>query len=230
MNYVSFRGVRSDSLGLYIAKNGMPSHKKAKQRHTEYEIPGRDGAVHIFDGYSPFDIKVVLQLFDASADIRQIVNAWADGTGDLFSSDDTQRVWKASVLKEVQYKRLEYNGLAYDTATVTFRCQPVMRERVPTVVTLTSAGTLRNVGNVETLPKIVVHGSGDCTVKIGGNTITLYSVNGSVTIDSETGYVYSATGAVTMTGEFPTLGLDSTAVSFSGGTTKLEITPNWGWI
>lgn len=230
MNYVSFRGVRSDILGLYIAKDGMPSHKKAKQRQTEYEIPGRDGAVHIFDGYSPFDLKVILQLFDADADIRQIVNAWADGTGDLFTSDDTARVWKASVLKEVQYKRLVYDGLAYDTATVTFRCQPAMRERVPTVVTFEKSGTLTNVGNIVTQPKIVVYGSGECTVKVGSETITLYGVKGSVTIDSETGYVHSASGAVTMTGEFPTLGLENTAVSFGGGTTKVEITPNWGWI
>lgn len=230
MNYVSFRGVRSDTLGLYIAKGGMPSHRKAKQRHTEYEIPGRDGAVHIFDGYSPIDIKVIVQLFDADADIRQIVNAWADGTGDLFSSDDTSRVWKASVLKEVQYKRLVYDDLAYDTATITFRCQPAMRERVPTVVTLTKSGTLTNVGNIETQPRIIVYGSGDCTVKVGGETIKLYGVDGSVTIDSETGYVHSASGTVSMIGEFPTLGLENTAVSFSGGTTKVEITPNWGWI
>lgn len=230
MNYVSFRGVRSDTLGLYIAKNGMPSHRKAKQRYTEYEIPGRDGAVHIFDGYSPIDIKVIVQLFDATADIRQIVNAWADGTGDLFTSDDTSRVWKASVLKEVQYKRLVYDDLAYDTATITFRCQPAMRERVPTVVTLEKSGKLKNIGNIETQPKIVVYGSGECKVRVGGKTITLSDVSESVTIDSETGYVYSASGAVSMNGEFPTLGVEDTAVSFSGGTTKVEITPNWGWI
>ena len=230
MSYVSFRGVRTDDLGLYIAKGGMIAHKKGKLRHTAYDIPGRDGAVHIIEGYSPFDAKLTLQMVEADAQMRQIVNAWADGTGDLYTSDDTTRVWKASVLKEVKYTRTCYHGKMYDQAEITFRCQPVMRERTPSVVTLTKAGTLTNIGNVVAQPKIVVKGSGTCTVKVGGETITLEGVTEDVTIDSETGYVYSASGAVSMKGEFPTLGQGDTSVSFSGGVTSLTITPNWGWI
>lgn len=230
MNYVSFRGVRTDSLGLYIAKGGMIAHKKGKLRHIAYDIPGRDGAVHVIDGYSPFDAKLMLQMVDAEAQIRQIVNAWADGTGDLYTSDDTTRAWKASVLKEVKYTRTCYHGLMYDQAEVTFRCQPIMRERTPTVVTLTKAGTLTNTGNVIAQPKIVVKGSGNCTVTVGGETITLENVSADVTIDTEAGYVYTASGAVSMKGEFPTLGIGDTAVSFGGGVKSLVITPNWGWI
>ena len=230
MAYVSFRDVRTDSIGLYIAKGGMLEYKKAKQRHIEYDIPGRDGAVHIMDGYSPFDLKVELQMVDASADIRWVVNAWADGSGDLFSSDDTTQVWKASVLKEVKYSRLEYNGQFYDTATVTFRCQPIRRERVPTVVTLTGKTTLTNIGNVPALPKIELTGSGTCNVNIGGNMVTLEDVNGKVTIDSETGYVFSDSGAVAMTGEFPVLGLGDTTITYGSGVASLTITPNWGWV
>ena len=230
MSYVSFRGVRTDDLGLYIAKGGMIAHKKGKLRHIAYDIPGRDGAVHVIDGYSPFDLKLMLQMVDANAQMRQIVNAWADGTGDLYTSDNTTRVWKASVLKEVKYTRTCYHGKMYDQAEITFRCQPVMRERTPSVVTLTGAGKLTNIGNVEAQPKIVVKGSGDCTVTVGETSISLAGVTGEVTIDTETGYVYSASGAVGMNGEFPTLGLGDTPVSFGGGVTSLEITPNWGWI
>ena len=230
MGYVSFRGVSTEALGVFIAKGGMPSHVKAKTRATEYEIPGRNGAVHVIDGYSPFDLAVTLQLMRNDAHTRQLINAWADGTGELFSSDDTQRVWQATVIRAVEYKRAEYGGAFYDTAKVIFRCQPFMRERMPEVVELTASGTLRNIGNVEALPQVVVHGSGDCTVTIGTETIRLEGVDGSVTIDSETGYVYSAEGAVAMEGEFPVLGLGDTAVSFGGGVTSLEITPHWGWI
>lgn len=230
MSYVSFRGVRTDDLGLYIAKGGMPSHKKAAQRNTEYEIPGRDGAVHVFDGYSPFDVKVKLQMLGDTAQMRQVINAWADGSGDLYTSDDTNRVWKASVLSEATYTRAAYGGKMYDVATITFRCQPYMYERTPQVVTLTADGTLTNHGNVSSLPKIVVNGTGDCTVTIGGSKIKLFGMTGAVTIDTEAGYVYSATGAVAMEGEFPVLGLGNTAVSFTGSVTSLVITPNWRWI
>lgn len=230
MGYVSFRGVSTEALGVYIAKNGMPSHVKAKTRATEYEIPGRNGAVHVIDGYGPFDLPVTLQLMRNDARTRQLINAWADGTGELFSSDDTEKVWQATVLRAVEYKRAEYGGLFYDTAKVVFRCQPFMRERVPQVVELTAAGVLTNTGNVSALPEIVVYGSGDCTISIGGETITLEGVEESVTIDSETGYVYSEAGAVAMEGEFPVLGLGDTQVSFSGGVTKVVITPHWGWV
>lgn len=228
MNYISFRNVRTDSLGLYVAS--MPSHKKAKQRYTEYDIPGRNGAVHILDGYGPYDLKAVVIMQDASADMRQVINAWADGTGDLYTSDDTSRVWNASVLKEVQYARKWISGKFFDTATVTFHCQPIMRERVPTVLSFTTAGTLINAGNVEAHPTIIVKGTGDCTVTIGTETITLQGLTGDVTIDSEAGYVYSASGAVAMQGEFPVIPLGNTPISFGGGVTSLVVTPNWGWI
>ena len=230
MAYVSFRGVRTDDLGLYIAKGGMPAHKKGKQRYTAYNIPGRDGAVHIFDGYSPFDCKVTLQLMGADAQTRQIVNAWASGTGELYSSDDESKVWQASVLKEVKFTRACYAGKVYDTAEVVFYCQPIMREREPEVITLTTSGELLNKGNVKAQPKIVVNGSDECTLVVGDKTIVLEDVTSAVTIDSETGYVCSASGARSMIGEFPELGLGITPVSFSGGVTSLEITPNWGWV
>lgn len=230
MGYVSFRGVSTEALGVWIAKGGMPPHMKAKMRATEYEIPGRNGAVHVIDGYSPFDLPVTLQMMRNDAHTRQLINAWADGTGKLFTSDDTQRVWEATVLRAVEYKRAEYGGKFYDTATVVFRCQPFMREREPERIELTASGTLRNIGNVEALPEIVVYGNGNCTVNIGRQTITLEGVAGDVTIDSTAGYVYAETGAVSMKGEFPTLGLGDTAVSFGGGVTSLVITPHWGWI
>lgn len=228
MNYISFRGVRTDSIGLYVVR--MPAHKKAKQRHTEYEIPGRNGAVSILDGYSPFDIQAQVIMQGGDASLRQVINAWADGAGDLFTSDDTSKVWKASVLREVQYGRKLIGDTFHDTATVTFHCQPIMRERVPDTVTFVGATTLLNPGNVEAHPLIIVKGTGDCTLQIGTETITLEGVTDDVTIDSEAGYVYTASGAVTMRGEFPVLGLGTTNLSFSGGVTSVTITPNWGWV
>ena len=230
MSYVVFRGVSTADLGVYIAKGGMPNHKKAPQKYTEYDISGRDGAVHIMDGYGPFDLKVVLQMIQDTPSARTVINAWADGSGDLYSSDNPSLVWRASVLKEVKYGRAVYGGQVYDTATITFRCQPIMRERVPTVVTLTGAGVLSNIGNVAALPKIIVRGSGDCRITIGGQVIELEGVSGDVTIDSEAGYVYTSSGAVAMTGEFPVLGLGDTEVSFNSAVSSLTITPNWGWL
>lgn len=229
-SFVSFRGVSTTDLGVYIARDGMPAHRKAAQRHVEYEVPGRDGAVHVIDGYRPYDVQVVLQMIRDTPSARLAINAWADGSGEMYSSDNTDLVWKASVLKEVKYKRAMYGGKLYDTATVTFRCQPVMRQRVPAVITLTKAGTISNIGDIAALPKITVKGSGECRFSVGGQMITLDNVTSDVIIDSEAGYVYTSSGAVSMTGEFPVLGLGDTAVAIYGGTASLVIEPNWGWL
>lgn len=230
MSYVVFRGVSTADLGVYLAKGGMPEHKKPPQRHTEYDIPGRDGAVHVIDGYGPFDLKVTLRMIQDTPAIRTVINAWADGSGELYSSDNPALVWRASVLKEARYGRQVYGGQVYDTATITFRCQPIMRERVPTVVTLTQNGVLSNIGNVDAHPKITVKGRGECRFAIGGQVIKLENVSADVIIDSEAGYVYTSEGAVAMTGEFPVLGLGDTAVELYGGTESLVIEPNWGWL
>ena len=231
MDYISFRGVRTDALGLYVAKGGMPSHRKAKQRNTEYDIPGRSGAVHVMDGYSPIDLKAVLIMVDGTAGMRQIINAWADGTGDLYTSDDTTKIWMASVLEEVQYSRTRYGSKLYDTATITFRCQPFMRQAAETAVEYTADGTIANAGNVVALPKIVITGNGNVTFSIAGQEITINGMETAhpVTIDCETGYIFTDEGACEMVGEIPSLPLGTSNITI-GTATKIAITPHWGWM
>jgi phage-related protein len=164
MNYISFRGVRSDDLGLLIAE--MPSHKRAKKRYTEYDVPGRDGPLHITEGYGAFDLQAVVTMLNAEASLRQTVNAWADGTGDLFTSDDPGKCFRASVFGEVPYGRRRWGGKFCDTAKITFRCQPFMYETTPKIYTFTQSGMIVNLGNLPSLPIITVTGSGDCSFSI----------------------------------------------------------------
>lgn len=228
MGYISFRGIRSDDLGLMIEK--MPSHKRAEVRHTEYEIPGRDGALHIIDGYAAFDLQVIVFMHNAEAVLRQTVNAWADGTGDLYTSDDPSKCFRASVMREVVYTRRNYGGKYFDSAKITFRCQPFMYETTPKVYTYTQSSTIVNLGNMPSLPLITVTGKGNCSFSIGGQSVTLTGVSSPVTLDCEAGYASTEDGAVTMQGSFPEIGLNDSAVEIGGGVTKLEIKGNWRWL
>ena len=228
MGYISFRGVRSDSIGLMIEK--MPSHKRAGIRHTEYEVPGRDGALHVVDGYAAFDMQVVVFMYNAEANLRQTVNAWADGTGDLFTSDDPDKCYRASVLDEIVYTRRKYGGKLYDSAKITFRCQPFMYETTPKIYTFTQNGIIVNLGNIPSLPLITVTGSGDCSFSIGDHAVTLTGVTSPVTLDCEAGYASTENGAVTMQGIFPEIGLNDSDVVIGENITKLEIKGNWRWL
>ncbi len=233
MQYVSFRGITSADMGLLVVD--MPNHQRAQMRHTEYEIPGRNGSLHVNEGYAAFDMTVIFGLFN-QGDIQQKraeIDAWLSGNGKLFSSDDPDHAWDAAVLQAVVYDRQEYFGRYYDTITVRFRCQPVMHETTPTYQTFTSAGTFSGMGTVDALPKLIIRGVDDCTVTINGTTIYLsMMVSGfPVIIDCEAGYIHAEQSGTTMTGEFPILYHDKTnTISMGGGTASVQIQFNWGWI
>ena len=111
MGYVSFRGVSTQNLAnVYVQM--MPSHKKAAKRMTEYRVKGRDGVLHTDEGFDNTEITIRLVMVNAPAQTRQIINAWADGTGKLISSDDLSRCWKATVIDEIQYNRMEAATIA----------------------------------------------------------------------------------------------------------------------
>lgn len=295
IGYVIFRGISTSTErgipsnicsgkleNVYVSK--MPGHKKAAQRFAEYYVKGRHGALHVDEGYSNFDIEITLVLNDADANTRQIVNAWADGTGKLIISDDLTRCYRATVEGEVRWTRMaadefaetfdpsesyvfgdfvNYDGNFYkfihnhsgawssadverqyaminglfDTARITFNCQPFMYESVESIVEFTQGGTITNPASFESQPLIKVEGEGTCDFRIGETEeyyIILNDVdpNDPVYIDSEAGYVYTAGGtAKEMIGNFPELHLGQNSVVFGqNGLTKLTITPRWRWI
>lgn len=104
MGQISFRGISTASLAN-VAVMKMPDHRKAARRVTEFYVNGRDGALHIDNGLADIELEATLVLLDAGAKTRQIVNAWADGTGKLITSDDPTRAYKASVIQEIVWKR-----------------------------------------------------------------------------------------------------------------------------
>ena len=237
MGYLIFRGASTESLnGVYISK--MPSHKKASMRYSEYYVKGRDGALHVDEGYANFDLTATLILVNASPNARQLVNAWADGTGKLISSDQLGYAYRASVKEEVLWTRTPGNYVNgnltfFDTAQVTWSCEPYMYEAVDTVLTLTGneSGVL-NPGTATAIPMIQVNGEGDVTFAINEQQVSLTGLTAGVPlyIDCENGYVYTEQGAATMTGDFPIFDFGVNNVIKGEGISSLVITPHWRWI
>ena len=231
MSYMIFRGVSTESLaGVAVSK--MPSHKRAAMRYTEYYVQGRDGALHIDEGYSNMELEAQLVLIDAAAETRQLVNAWAQGTGKLILSDDPAKAYRASVKKEIKWTRTRGNRGFYDTARIMFDCEPYMYEAAESVLTVTETQTISNPGTAVALPKIVVTGSGNATFTIGGKQVTISNMSSSVpvTLDCENGYIFADSGAMSMTGEFPEIPLGVSTITVGSGVTSLEISPQWRWV
>lgn len=84
----------------------------------------------------------------------------------------------------------------------------------------------------ESLPLIQITGSGSGVLTVGGVTVTIDSMDGSLTLDAETQNAYSGlenkNGTIRIAGgEFPTLPAGETRIAWSGGVTTVEITPRW---
>lgn len=247
MGYVIFRGVGTEGslsvvgsghvlTDVYVSK--MPSHKKAAMRQTEYHVIGRDGDLHVNEGFENFDITLVLVLINATASKRQLVNAWADGTGKLILSDDLTKCYKATVQQEVEWNRVAGNGKFYDTATIVFNCQPFMYEASETSIEVTQDYTgWINPGSAEAYPLIKVEGTDTYAVcfYFCDEYLIIRGINPNdpVFIDCETGYIYTASGQpMTMEGNIPKIPLGTNAIYFNWEhpPTKLTVTPRWRWV
>lgn len=236
MSDIIFRGVAASSLdNVYISK--MPDHRKAGMRYSEYYVKGRDGALHVDEGLANFDMTATLVMINGLPSTRQLINAWADGTGKLITSDDLTHAYEATVKQEIQWTRVLSNKLDgvqrfHDAAVITWNCQPYMVEAVDSVIELTASQAIINPGSATALPMIQVNGSGDVSFSVNGDEISIadMTANVPVYIDSATGYVYTAQGATAMTGDFPVLELGTNNITIGTGITSLLITPHWRWI
>lgn len=242
MGYLIFRGVGTEGSASVVGSGNvmadvyvsqMPSHKKASMRFTEYYVKGRDGALHVDEGLSSFQITATLILMKATVNKRQIVNAWADGTGKLITSDDLTKCYRATVKDEVVWTRVQANGGFYDTAQITFTCEPCMYDAVDTPQVFTASGTIFNGGTADAYPLIAIEGTGTTKVTIAGEQITIngMTANVPVYIDCENGYVYKTSGAATITGNIPFLPHGQTSnIVLGQNATKVTITPHWRYV
>lgn len=231
MSFAIFKDVSTATLGgVEVAQ--MPSHKRAPMRYSEYYVKGRDGALHIDEGYSNYEVALTLVLIDGSAHTRQIVNAWASGSGKLILSDDPTKAYKASVKQEIQWDRQRGNKGFFDTAQIVFDCEPFMVEAQDTEIVLTGSSQISNPGTYEALPLLKIEGSGDVTFSINGSSVTITEMSSGqpVFLDCDAGYVYHNSGARTMTGDFPVLRTGINDIVFGSGITRMTITPHWRWL
>ena len=77
---------------------------------------------------------------------------------------------------------------------------------------------------------ITVYGNGAGALTIGGNIIQISEIDEYVTLDSDTQNAYKGTANKNSTvslATFPVLQPGKTGISWSGGITKVEITPRW---
>ena len=220
MNTMYFKGGSNAAHNVVVVS--YPAVPAPAERGTWETVLGREGDVWQGDGvYEQATIPVTIWV-RPGADLAAVRN-WLTGEGDLRFG-----AWgwtmRARVSAVTNFTPAPFNDGW--NATVTFSVRPAWyKYPAANDITLAAGATVTNAGKIASNPLIVVAGTGDINLMIGGKTLLISGLSGSVTIDCE---ARTATKPVTpVDDEWPVLTHPTCAVSWTGTVTSVVITPRW---
>jgi phage-related protein len=220
----------ANSLDYNIIVLDQPEPTKPAERITYEKVLGRAGYVYINEEEDVYDTlektaTVYVQDFDA-------VRGWLKGEGTVEFGNEPGYFYNAYISDVITFKAI-VRGRIQKKAEVTFICQPFkfLTDEVAQIYTISGA-YLSNIGNVQSKPLITIYGTGDISLTIGDETMTLNGVVESITIDclemiavDEDGNDYTA-----LTGDFFKIPVGTSQITWTGNVTSVSILPRWGYV
>lgn len=227
-----------DDYNILISQR--PSLPSAKRRVSYIDIPGRDSSFRYDEGtYEDITIAVECSIKDDNiSDKLDEIKVWlfSAGESDLIFSFQSDKKYKAQVVNAIDFKQVYKIASSF---VILFNCRPFKYAVNSSSVAITSGGgiTIVNEGTLTSKPIIKVYCTGNGSFKINNREVLLSNVSMQpIILDSEIEEAYCINdGAMVnannmITGEFPILDVGNNNITFVGGVTKLEITPNWRWL
>lgn len=227
--WFKFKGIDSRQMGVIVTK--MPATVRPKRRVESIEIAGRNGSLHTDEGaFDSYDRTMECAL--KKRERLDEVAAWLVGSGEMIFSTEPDKVYQVMISNQVSISQMMR---MFQKFMVTMDTQPFKYSvnAFNDALELTAPTKIKSRGTIYSEPIITVYGSGDITLTINETEFPLYSVDGSITIDSEMMEVFkgnanqnSKYGAV----EFPWLEVGENEISWTGDVEKVEIKPRWRWL
>ena len=206
---------------------------RPEERVQHVKIPGRTGELTVTEGDQVYEsyIQSVDICVIGLANVHEAEN-WLKGDGlvTFYTQPDVEQ--NARIIGAVTLEKHSRNMDMWE-GTVQFYCEPVKRAISEETITVTSSGTsVSNPGDMTALPKIKVTGSGAVTISAGGNVLTIPELTSGWVVDCENEWVLDGNTPLSgvCSGAFPKLVAGSNTVAFTGGVTKLEITPRFRYL
>lgn len=208
----------------------LPDIPIAEEDGEWVQIPGADGERFVSNGALSSGSFAVPLWIRPDADVNA-VTAWLSGEATL-RFNDWGWFWKARVDGQINLSPCTLNDGW--TASPVFKVKPhrYLWPEAAQIPIAASGEIIAGKGTAAAKPLIEIIGSGNVTVMIGGSTVMLDGLDGSVMLDCEAKIAYS--GAILKTemtsivdGIWPTLNPDSTLISWTGSVSAVNITPRW---
>lgn len=252
LNYFKFSGKDSRDFGIMIKSKKTYN---APERDLQFvSVPGRNGDLIIDKGgYKNISVGYDIRVFadrlpddnlniDIAYSLSDIKNWLYSSIGDYFElSDSYEPLYyrKACFQGNLQFTSKTVNVI--DT-TVNFNCKPFKyRKDGKTITEFTSTGSIVNPERFKAMPLIRLTGSGSSSFVLNNLTYT-FDFTGlsfhTIDIDSEKQIIYKTIDPADTTNlmskytppsnsYYPELATGTNVISFSGGTSNVEIIPNW---
>lgn len=238
INSFTFNGVSSEDLGLYVG--GQNTFGAPQRDVTKVSIPGRNGDLVRDNGrFLNSEISYNIVAMEDFAETAMDVRNWLMSVKGYARLEDTyhpDHYRMARVSNTISFETSAYNLTG--KAQITFDCKPQKflksGEQVHTMAKNAST-VIRTVNNptyFDSRPLIRVYGSGDGTITVGNQVITLTNIVDYIDIDCETMNCYNGivncNSKVTLGAQgFPVFPPGDTTISMTGGVTRCDVTGRW---
>ena len=182
MNYIIFKEINSQTLqGLIVSE--LPPVSKPKMRTTVTKIDGRDGDIIDYLGYESYTKTIKIGL-SKDFNIDEIINFF-NGEGDLIFSNESDKVYKAQILDQIDFERL----IKFKTATIKFYVQPYKylygEKAQEFIIKEEQQIVIKNQGLCSSNPIITLYGTGTVDFLVNGYNVFQIDIDEDyVVIDS----------------------------------------------
>ena len=221
---VEFKGKRNQAFDCVVTR--LDRRKRADEQVELIEIEGRSGT--LVDRYGTYrSYERELQLANIKEENVAGINKWLSGRGILRTSVDPHGYFYADVIGELTR---EWIGCQSHYIASTFLVEPYFYLDAGVLpIKITAQKSLMNIGTDTAEPLIKVYGTGNGQVLINEQVIPLTGIEQHLTIDTKLQIVHKdgLPAGRKMSGPFPVLGEGQNLISFTGGITKLSLTPRW---
>lgn len=239
---ITYNGTSNLDIPCYITSSAI--HKGPVPDYGQTEIPGRNGdLIYSYERYGNVELEYGLAVrstepTDDPTDLRDKADAIKDWLYPC--SDSYYRL--IDNCDPGYYRMAQYTGgftldnflMRFGKGTITFNCKPQRYlEEGDTAIELSAEGTVTNPTKYDALPLIRVYTTEEGTLTVGSVTVKIAAgATEYIDIDSDTHRIYEGTNSrsslITLTEHaYPVLHAGDNGVSFTGGVTKVQITPRW---
>ena len=234
MGVIFFNGVSSEELGIVVEH--PPNYEIAKRRYETIQVPGRNSDIIIDNNcFDNVDRKYPIAIGQEGGDFTVFASRMADwlssGSGycrleDTYEPD----YYKMAVMSDPGevINILQQAG----RTTVTFNRRPERFLKMGEhYVTVNDGSVLTNPTKYTAKPIIEVSGSGSGSITVGRRTIEIKDLANPIVINSELQEAYSdginQNSNIIAPDGLPILEAGENVISYSGGITKVAISPRW---